>query len=62
LEPDWDELDKELIKNLWDVTATLRHYPGTFPTRIFDAYMRQQEGEDVHPMEYLLGERDDEDE
>jgi hypothetical protein len=49
------EIDKALIKSIVNATGLATGLPATQANRIIDAAARQAEGDDVSPLEYLLG-------
>ena len=51
------ELDKAFVKSVVDSGGMLLHLPGTQANRVVDAWWRQSEGEDVAPIEYIMGKR-----
>ena len=51
------ELDKPLFKSTVDAGGMLLHLPSTQLNRILDAEWRRRDGEDVSPIEYIMGKR-----
>lgn len=51
------EIDKAFVKSLVDSGGMLLHLPSSQSNRIIDAWWRQSEGEDVAPIEYIMGKR-----
>ena len=51
------EVDKAFVKSLVDSGGMLLHLPSSQVNRFVDAGWRQSEGEDVAPIEYIMGKR-----
>ncbi len=49
------EVDKAMVKSAVDLTGVITRLPSAQINRAIDAEWRRQEGEDVSPVEYLLG-------
>jgi hypothetical protein len=51
------EVDKAFVKSMVDSTGMLLHLPASQVNRFIDAGWRASEGEDVAPIEYIMGKR-----
>jgi hypothetical protein len=49
------EVDKAFVRSLVDAGGLFLHAPSTQINRFIDAAWRQSEGDDVSPMEYIMG-------
>lgn len=49
------EIDRAAVKAVVDLAGLLFHLPSTQPNRVLDAIWRDAEGEEVAPIEYLIG-------